>query len=204
MVISGVDAHSYGPFNVNSRTIELSDADTMTVGTPIDSWLDTTEREITLTIEEAGMYQIEMRADEFDAYLELEGPNDYYREDDDSAGELNARIADFLAPGTYQLTARTAYGTDSGLFTLAIEPRDLRLGALAAHTVLEGLADPRVALAHAGEPAPHRPALQLDERLRRTFEDGSSRRVRVSDDPVGIDHDHGAVEVLDDVFVVAL
>ena len=56
MVISGVDAHSYGPFNVNSRTIELSDADTMTVGTPIDSWLDTTEREITLTIEEAGMY----------------------------------------------------------------------------------------------------------------------------------------------------
>ncbi|BBI75947.2 hypothetical protein ACXGSL_04140 [Vreelandella aquamarina] len=125
MVISGVDAHSYGPFNVNSRTIELSDADTMTVGTPIDSWLDTTEREITLTIEEAGMYQIEMRADEFDAYLELEGPNGYYREDDDSAGELNARIADFLAPGTYQLTARTAYGTDSGLFTLAIEPRDL-------------------------------------------------------------------------------
>lgn len=113
-MISGVDAHSYGPFNVNSRTIELSDADTMTVGTPIDSWLDTTEREITLTIEEAGMYQIEMRADEFDAYLELEGPNDYYREDDDSAGELNARIADFLAPGTYQLTARTAYGTDSG------------------------------------------------------------------------------------------
>ena len=121
MVISS-DAR-YGPFNVNSRTIELSDADTMTVGTPIDSWLDTTEREITLTIEEAA-YQIEMRADEFE-YLELEGPNDYYREDDDSAGELNARIADFLAPGTYQLTARTAYGTDSGLFTLAIEPRDL-------------------------------------------------------------------------------
>ncbi|QHD48948.1 MULTISPECIES: hypothetical protein [Halomonadaceae] len=125
VVISGADAHSYGPFNVNSRTIELSDADTMTVGTPIDSWLDTTEREITLTIEEAGMYQIEMRADEFDAYLELEGPNDYYREDDDSAGELNARIADFLAPGEYTLTARSAFGDGSGLFTLTAEPHEL-------------------------------------------------------------------------------
>ncbi|KAE8439805.1 hypothetical protein [Vreelandella piezotolerans] len=125
VVVSGADAHSYGPFNVSSRTIELSDADSMTVGTPVDSWLDATEREITLTIEEAGMYQIEMRADDFDAYLELEGPNGYYREDDDSAGNLNARITDFLAPGEYTLTARSAYGDGNGLFTLAADPREL-------------------------------------------------------------------------------
>ncbi|WP_404376970.1 hypothetical protein [Vreelandella aquamarina] len=125
VVVSGMDTHSYGPFNVESRTIELSDAGTMGVGTPIDSWLDTAEREITLTIEEAGMYQIEMRADDFDAYLELEGPNGYYREDDDSAGNLNARISDFLAPGEYTVTARTAFGEGSGLFTLLAEPREL-------------------------------------------------------------------------------
>ena len=71
------------------------------------------------------MYQIEMRADEFDAYLELSGPNGYYREDDDSAGNLNARISDFLAPGDYTLTARTAFGDGSGLFTLTAEPREL-------------------------------------------------------------------------------
>ncbi|MDT9694302.1 hypothetical protein Q5762_39405, partial [Streptomyces sp. P9(2023)] len=49
----------------------------------------------------------------------------YYREDDDSAGNLDARIADFLAPGSYQITARTAYGTDSGLFTLSVATREL-------------------------------------------------------------------------------
>ncbi|MCP1318352.1 hypothetical protein [Halomonas sp. 707B3] len=125
VVVSGTDAHSYGPFSVNSRTIELSDADTMSVGTPIDSWLDSADREVTLSIEEAGMYQIEMRADDFDAYLELEGPNGYYREDDDSAGNLNARISDFLAPGEYTLTARTAFGEGGGLFTLTAEPREL-------------------------------------------------------------------------------
>lgn len=125
VVVSGANAQSYGPFSVEARTIELSDSDTLAVGTPMDSWLESTPREVTLTVEEAGMYQIEMRADEFDAYLELRGPNGYYREDDDSAGNLNARIADFLEPGDYTVTARSAFGDGSGLFTLAAEPREL-------------------------------------------------------------------------------
>ncbi|WP_434984598.1 hypothetical protein [Vreelandella zhaodongensis] len=125
VVVSGADARSYGPFTVNSRTVELSDSDTLTIGTPIDSWLGNTERELTLTIEEAGMYQIEMRSDEFDAYLELAGAGGYYREDDDSAGNLNARISDFLAPGDYTVTARSTFGDGSGLFTLIAEPREL-------------------------------------------------------------------------------
>lgn len=125
VVVSGVDEHSYGPFSVNSRAIELSDSNTLTIESPIDSWLEGASREFTLTIEEAGMYQIEMLADDFDAYLVLEGPNGYSREDDDSAGGLNARIADFLAPGDYQLTARTAYGDGNGLFTLIAEPKAL-------------------------------------------------------------------------------
>ncbi|MGO3004216.1 MAG: hypothetical protein ACTIIR_05450 [Halomonas sp.] len=125
VVVSGADAHSYGPFSVNGRTIELSDSDTLTVDAPIDSWLNNEAREFTLTIAEAGMYQIEMRADDFDAYLVLEGPNGYLREDDDSAGDLNARISDFLAPGDYTLRARTAYGDANGLFSLTAEPREL-------------------------------------------------------------------------------
>lgn len=125
VVVSGADEHSYGPFSINSRAIELSDSDTLTIESPIDSWLEGASRELTLTIEEAGMYQIEMLADDFDAYLELEGPSGYYREDDDSAGDLNARIVDFLAPGDYQLTARSAYGEGNGLFTLTAEPKAL-------------------------------------------------------------------------------
>ncbi|MGP5562491.1 hypothetical protein [Vreelandella alkaliphila] len=125
VAVSGADASSYGPFTLNSRTVELSDSDTLTIGEPMDSWLPGTPREVMLTVEEEGMYQIEMRADEFDAYLELSGPNGYNREDDDSAGNLNARISDFLAPGDYTVTARSAYGEGSGLFTLSAEPREM-------------------------------------------------------------------------------
>nr|WP_298968178.1 hypothetical protein [uncultured Halomonas sp.] len=125
VVVSGADAHSYGPFNVNSRRVELTDADTVTVGEPIDSWLQGDAHEITLTIEEAGLYQIEMRSDDFDPYLEVAGPSGYAREDDDSAGDLDARIADFLAPGEYTLTARSAYGDGNGVYTLTVEPHEL-------------------------------------------------------------------------------
>ncbi|RBI68808.1 hypothetical protein DQ400_05430 [Vreelandella sulfidaeris] len=125
VVISGADAHSYGPFTVDSRAVELTDADTVTVGEPVDSWLQGDAREITLNIEEAGLYQLEMRSDDFDPYLELAGPNGYAREDDDSAGELDARIADFLEAGEYTLTARSAYGDGNGVYTLSVEPHEL-------------------------------------------------------------------------------
>lgn len=125
VVVSGNDAHSYGPFNVNTRVVELTDADSVTVGEPVDSWLQGSSREISLTIEEAGLYQLEMRSDDFDAYLEITGPNGYAREDDDSAGNLDARIADFLAPGEYTLTARSAYGDGNGVYTLSVEPHEL-------------------------------------------------------------------------------
>lgn len=145
VVVSGNDAHSYGPFTVNTRVVELTDADSVTVGEPVDSWLQGSSREISLTIEEAGLYQLEMRSDDFDAYLEIRGPNGYAREDDDSAGNLDARIADFLAPGEYTLTARSAYGDGNGVYTLSVEPHELpgdgelrNDGALASGDSLNG------------------------------------------------------------------
>ncbi|HSP31980.1 MAG TPA: hypothetical protein VLO13_08250, partial [Halomonas sp.] len=125
VVVSGADAQSYGPFSVDSRSVELMDADTLTLGDTIDSGLQGSAREVTLNIEEAGLYQLEMRSDDFDAYLEIAGPNGYAREDDDSAGELDARIADFLEPGEYTLTARSAFGDSNGVYTLSVEPHEL-------------------------------------------------------------------------------
>lgn len=125
VAVSGADAHSYGPFTVDSRTVELTDSDTLAVGERLDSWLQESSRDIMLSIEEAGFYQLEMRSDDFDAYLEITGPNGYAREDDDSAGDLNARIADFLEPGEYTLTARSAYGDGNGVYTLSIDPHEL-------------------------------------------------------------------------------
>ncbi|MEA2119022.1 hypothetical protein [Halovibrio sp. HP20-50] len=145
VVVSGADAHSYGPFSVESRTVELTQADTIAVGEPVDSWLQGDAHEISLTIDEAGLYQLNMRSDDFDAYLEVEGPNGYTREDDDSAGNLDARIADFLASGDYTLTARSAFGDGNGVYTLSVEPHELpdegqlrNDGALTPGEVLSG------------------------------------------------------------------
>ncbi|PMR72186.1 hypothetical protein [Halomonas heilongjiangensis] len=125
LVVSGNDAHSYGPFDITSRRIELDDVSSLEVPSRHDGWLQDAPDTYTLTIEETGLYQIEMRSSDLDAYLELEGPNGYRREDDDGAGDLDARLADFLEPGEYRLTARTSYGEGSGLYTLAVEPREL-------------------------------------------------------------------------------
>ncbi|WP_447527946.1 hypothetical protein [Vreelandella sp. TE19] len=129
VVVSGQDASSYGPFTLYPRTVELSDSDTLTVGEPSDRWLQGREEAITLTIEEAGLYQIDMRSEDFDAYLTIEGADGYQREDDDSGGNLDAQIADFLAPGDYTVRAQT-YGSGSGMYTLTAEVSDLQAGEL--------------------------------------------------------------------------
>ncbi|MBZ0331061.1 hypothetical protein KZO25_12115 [Halomonas sp. ANAO-440] len=129
LIVSGNDLHSYGPFSVTSRSMELTTSDTLSVPSRADGWLQNGPDQYTLTVEESGLYLIEMRSSDVDAYLVLEGPHGYHREDDDSAGNLDARIADFLEPGEYQLTARTAYGQESGLYTLTVEPHELADGA---------------------------------------------------------------------------
>ncbi|PMR74322.1 hypothetical protein [Billgrantia endophytica] len=129
LVVSGNDQHSYGPFDITSRGMELTTGDALEVPSRADGWLQDGADTYTLTIEESGLYQVEMRSGDIDAYLVLEGPHGYHREDDDSGGNLDARIADFLEPGEYQLTARSAYGQDSGLYTLTVDPHALADGA---------------------------------------------------------------------------
>ncbi|MBF8224098.1 hypothetical protein [Halomonas sp. 328] len=126
VVVSGVDAHSFGPYDLNSRRIELSaSGGDLSLSEPLDGWLQDGPDHHALTIEESGLYRIEMRSDDFDAYLELAGPGNFFREDDDSAGNLDARISDFLEPGDYTVTARSAFGQGSGLYRLSIEPQEL-------------------------------------------------------------------------------
>ncbi|MGR2740378.1 hypothetical protein ACUY1T_18175 [Billgrantia sp. Q4P2] len=128
LVVSGHDLHSYGPYTLASRQMELTTSDALEMPSRADGWLQGSGDTYTLTIEETGLFQIEMRSSDLDAYLVLEGPNGYRREDDDSAGNLDARIADFLEPGEYRLTARSSYGQDSGLYTLELAPHELANG----------------------------------------------------------------------------
>ncbi|WP_111413420.1 hypothetical protein [Billgrantia lactosivorans] len=122
LVVSGHDKHSYGPFTLTGRELELTTSDTLEMPSRADGWLQDEGDTYAVTIEESGLYQIEMRSSDVDAYLVLEGPNGYRREDDDSAGNLDARIADFLEPGEYRLTARAAYEQEGGLYTLVLGP----------------------------------------------------------------------------------
>ncbi|MCS2608574.1 hypothetical protein [Halomonas dongshanensis] len=128
VVVSGADAQSFGPFQVLSRTIELSDSDILEVGTPLDSWLQGQSKAYTLTIEEAGLYQIDMRSDELDAYLEVSG-NGVDARDDDSGEGYDARVRSYLEPGEYQVNATTSYGESNGIYTISAEPYELPNGA---------------------------------------------------------------------------
>ncbi|MCH8498973.1 MAG: hypothetical protein LAT63_10875 [Marinobacter sp.] len=76
----------------------------------------------TLTIEEEGVYQIDMRSTNFDSYLELDGPDGFHVEDDDGGVNLDARIAEHLKPGTYILTA-SGLGGGTGVYTLSVQRR---------------------------------------------------------------------------------
>lgn len=125
LVVSGQDMHSYGPFTLASREMQLTTSTTLDMPSHADGWLQEDGDTYGVTIEESGLYQIEMRSSDVDAYLVLEGPNGYRREDDDSAGDLDARIADFLEPGEYRLTARSAYDQDGGLYSLELSPHEL-------------------------------------------------------------------------------
>lgn len=125
LVISGQDIHSYGPFTLDSREMELTTSDTLEMPSRADGWMQGDGDAYSVTIAESGLYQVEMRSTDVDAYLVLEGPNGYRREDDDSAGDLNARIADFLEPGEYRLFARSAYDQEGGLYALELSPHEL-------------------------------------------------------------------------------
>lgn len=126
VVVSGMDATSYGPFNVSSSTIELNQTSTLVGESSATGWMQGGEDVYTLTIEEAGAYQIDLRSDEFDTLVKLSGPNGYYTENDDGGDDYNARIGDLLEPGDYQLKAGS-YQASSGLYTVQVSKLDIEI-----------------------------------------------------------------------------
>lgn len=125
LVVSGNDAHSYGPFLLNSRLIESQDSGPLEIPATVVGWLQDGANTYELDIEESGLYTIEMRSDDIDAYLELSGPGNVALQDDDSAGNLDARISSFLEPGQYEVRARVSYGQGRGFYTLETATREL-------------------------------------------------------------------------------
>ncbi|SFM69709.1 hypothetical protein SAMN04487963_3399 [Marinobacter zhejiangensis] len=126
VVISGLTADSYGPFNIRSKSMELNDTGVLTVPGSTMGWLQMEPRTYELTVETAGAYQIDMLSDDFDTMLVLQGPNGYHTEDDDGGMDYNASIGDMLEPGEYTLTA-TSYEQSAGLFSIEISSLDIEI-----------------------------------------------------------------------------
>jgi hypothetical protein len=82
----------------------------------------------TVAFEAGKTYQIDQVSGRFDAYLFLEDPEgNIVGEDDDSGGNLNARIIHQAAKtGTYQIVATTFEGASIGEFTLTVHEKKNR------------------------------------------------------------------------------
>ncbi|QCU72573.1 hypothetical protein E5843_14505 [Luteimonas yindakuii] len=98
---------------------------TLVVGQPRDARLmaGATDR-YTVRIPRNGSYRIEMQSAEgVDSYLRLLRDGQRVAQDDDSGGELNARIEETLQAGDYVLEASSAVGRSEGRYRIAIQRR---------------------------------------------------------------------------------
>jgi Ca2+-binding EF-hand superfamily protein len=81
---------------------------------------------LTVKLEAGKTYQIDHMSKAFDAYLYLEGPGGgLLAKDDDSGGNLNARIVhQATQTGTYRIIATSLGGNGLGAFTLSVRVLD--------------------------------------------------------------------------------
>lgn len=120
VVVSGRDARSFGPYFLDSRQLEMLDGGTITAPVELTGWLDGIDNRYQLQIEEAGLYIINMRSQDLDAFLELTGPEGFALSDDDSGHGLDARLTTLLDAGEYTLVARASHGYGQGVYSLDI------------------------------------------------------------------------------------
>jgi len=119
LAVSGADHQAYGPYQLGSGRMELYSGGVLTPDDAISDLLDGAAREIPLQVETAGLYQIDLRSDDFDTKLELSG-NGVDMDNDDGGDGTNSRLLTQLQPGRYTLRAR-GYGESArGLYTLAV------------------------------------------------------------------------------------
>lgn len=112
-----------GIYSLEVNKLELSTNRELSVPARVAGFLRNNPDVYTLQIEQAGEYVIEMRSSALDSYLKLDGPNDFSVEDDDGAGNLDARIGQHLQPGTYRLSASAFDNSGSGSYTLTVQRR---------------------------------------------------------------------------------
>ncbi|MCL7713883.1 ABC transporter substrate-binding protein [Stenotrophomonas mori] len=128
VAVSGSEASSYGPFQLNATPIVAYDGKPLTAGGRITDWLIDQRKTYTLQVDKPGLYTVNLESDAFDTVLELSG-NGLELEDDDGGSRTNSRLLTPLQPGTYTLTAR-AFSQGTGAFYLGVEQTEFPDGVV--------------------------------------------------------------------------
>jgi hypothetical protein len=111
-------------FSGEVTAVETAEAGPIKYGQIIHAELQASQDRWTFFGEAGDMVTIAMNSTDFDAYLELLGPDETeVARDDDSGGNLNALIGAFSLPetGTYTIVARSFSSTAEGAYTLELE-----------------------------------------------------------------------------------
>ena len=123
--ISGMDSNSYGPFRVTASALDARNGGALATTETVAGWLNGLSAGnqsggnlYDVTVTQAGPYEFTLRSTEFDAHLALTG-RAFAVENDDGAGDTDARLTVFLEPGSYQLKASAVEGQGTGMYTLS-------------------------------------------------------------------------------------
>lgn len=126
LAVSGTDADAFGPYTLRAAAVEAYDGRVLRAGDSVSDWLDG-KRTIPLQVGRQALYTIDMRSDEFDALLAIEG-NGISASDDDGGEGTDARLTVVLPPGRYAITADGYGGDVRGLYRLAVAEQALPAG----------------------------------------------------------------------------
>ncbi|MNM58182.1 hypothetical protein D3C81_694070 [compost metagenome] len=118
VAVNGASAQSFGPFKLKTAQVVPYDGKPLGPDSQAIDWLVGDKQEYKLKVDKPGLYSITLESSAFDAFLNLNGRN-VEVEDDDSGGQLNARIRTFLEPGEYTIGA-SSVNSNTGSFKLSV------------------------------------------------------------------------------------
>ena len=148
VAVNSAGSDSFGPFKLKSSAVTPYDGKPLGADSEAIDWLMGEKQDYALKVDKAGIYTIGMDSGALDAYLHLTGRG-VDIEDDDSGGNLNARIRAYLEPGDYTIAASSLNGgTGSFKLKVGLAPVDKDLvirdgSALTIGQTVQGMVDSR-------------------------------------------------------------
>ncbi|WP_114417245.1 hypothetical protein [Marinospirillum perlucidum] len=129
LAVNGLSDASYGPYTLKLTEVEISNRTHLSGEESLTGWLGQDNlTTYTLSIEEAGVYEMAVSSSSFDTILEVRGPGGHFQ-DDDSGNSTNSRLSRPLEPGEYHLAVSGYDEGSTGLFELIINKLEVDLSS---------------------------------------------------------------------------